>query len=189
MRGAEPLAKSGKTKYSASESLQGYLYQCRHALLLLLRRNRAAPSVRMSVEKFDDVAIDGGGQPLELIQTKHRTQPGNLTDSSEDLWKTLRIWSEGVRDHEFLLPGTLFSLITTQNAPDGCAAAAAPPRREPRPGESDGPPGGRSKGEHQRPVENACEVFLKLVFCPFCSTQNPCFSRVFANGSPTSCKP
>src|SRR5271157_4960751 len=29
----------------------------------------------------------------------------------------------------------------------------------------------------------------KLVFCPFCSTQNPYFSRVFANGSPTFCKP
>ena len=28
-----------------------------------------------------------------------------------------------------------------------------------------------------------------LVFCPFCSTQNPYFSRVFANGSPTFCKP
>jgi len=29
----------------------------------------------------------------------------------------------------------------------------------------------------------------QLVFCPFCSTQNPYFSRVFANGSPTFCKP
>src|SRR5208337_4695923 len=29
----------------------------------------------------------------------------------------------------------------------------------------------------------------KLDFCPFCSTQNPYFSRVFANGGPTFCKP
>ena len=28
----------------------------------------------------------------------------------------------------------------------------------------------------------------KLDFCPFCSTQNPHFFRVFANGSPTFCK-
>ncbi len=162
MRGAEPLAKSGKTKYSASESLQGYLYQCRHALLLLLRRNRAAPSVRMSVEKFDDVAFDGGGQPLELIQTKHRTQPGNLTDHSEDLWKTLRIWSEGVRDNEFLLPGTLFSLITTQTAPDGGAAALL------RPGENRNPAKAMvllvaaAKATTNAKLKNACEVFLKL---------------------------
>src|SRR5271157_3067092 len=29
----------------------------------------------------------------------------------------------------------------------------------------------------------------QLDFCPFCSTQNPYFSRVFANGGPTFCKP
>ena len=92
-----------KSKYSASESMQGYLYQCRHALLLLLRRNRVSPSVRMSVEKFDDVAFESGGQPIELVQTKHRV-PGNLTDLSEDLWKTLKIWTEGVRDKDFPLP-------------------------------------------------------------------------------------
>jgi hypothetical protein len=36
-RGSPMMAKS---KYSASESMQGNLYQCHHALLLLLRRNR-----------------------------------------------------------------------------------------------------------------------------------------------------
>jgi hypothetical protein len=117
------MAKSPKNRFSASESMQGYLYQCHYALLLLLQRNRATASVRMSVEKFDDVAFERGGQPRELIQTKHRTQPGNLTDLSEDLWKTLRIWSEGVRDNNFPLPGTVFSLITTQTAPAGGAAA------------------------------------------------------------------
>lgn len=48
--------------------MQGYLYQCHHALLLLLRRNRVSPSVRMSVEKFDEVAFESGGQPIELVQ-------------------------------------------------------------------------------------------------------------------------
>ncbi len=162
MRGAEPLAKSGKTKYSASESLQGYLYQCRHALLLLLRRNRAVPSVRMSVEKFDDVAFDGGGQPLELIQTKHRTQPGNLTDLSEDLWKTLRIWTEGVRDNEFLLPGTLFSLITTQIAPDGGAAALLRPGENRNPAKAMGLLVAAAKATTNAKLKDACEVFLKL---------------------------
>lgn len=116
------MAKKGVAKYSASDSLQGYLYQCRYALLLFLQKNRVSPSLRVSVEKFDDVSFEGTGQPRELIQTKHRV-PGNLTDLSEDLWKTLKIWSEGVRDKEFPLPGTVFTLITTQTALDGTAAS------------------------------------------------------------------
>lgn len=53
------MAKSAKSKYSASESLQGYLYQYRYALLLFLQRNRVVPSVRVSIEKFDDVSYEG----------------------------------------------------------------------------------------------------------------------------------
>lgn len=68
------MAKKGVAKYSASESLQGYLYQCRYALLLFLRRNRVTPSLRVSIEKFDDVSFEGTGQPRELIQTKHRVE-------------------------------------------------------------------------------------------------------------------
>lgn len=94
------MAKKGVAKYSALDSLQGYLYQCRYALLLFLQKNRVSPSLRVSVEKFDDVSFEGTGQPRELLQTKHRV-PGNLTDLSEDLWKTLKIWSEGVRDKDF----------------------------------------------------------------------------------------
>jgi hypothetical protein len=132
------MAKTGPSKYSASASLQGYLYQCRYALLLMLRRLRTAPTVRLAVEKFDDVSFEKGGSPRELVQTKYHTTPGNLTDSSEDWWKTLRIWCEGVRDRHFLLPGVTFSLITTQTAPAGTAAAAlrATKARDPAQAES-----------------------------------------------------
>ncbi len=118
------MAKTGPSKYSASAPLQGYLYQCRYALLLMLRRIRSAPTARLAVEKFDDVSFEKSGSPQELVQTKFHTTPGNLTDASEDWWKTLRIWSEGVRDRHFLLPGVSFSLVTTQTAPAGSAAAA-----------------------------------------------------------------
>src|SRR5262249_29283661 len=118
------MAKTGPAKYSASASLQGYLYQCRYALLLMLRRIRSAPTARLAVEKFDDVSFEKGGSPRELVQTKFHATPGNLTDGSEDWWKTLRIWCEGVRDLHFLLPGVTFSLVTTQSAPAGSAAAA-----------------------------------------------------------------
>lgn len=150
-----------KNKFSASESMQGYLYQCRHALLLLLQRNRASPSVRMSVEKFDDVSFDIGGQPVELIQTKHRV-PGNLTDLSEDLWKTLRIWSEGVRDNNFPLPGTVFSLITTQTAPDKSAAALLRSGAGRDAVKACAVLVGAAKATTNLQIKDGCEVFLKL---------------------------
>lgn len=118
------MPKTGSAKYSASASLQGYLYQCRYALLLMLRKTRTVPNARLAVEKFDDVSFENHSSPRELVQTKHHSTPGKLTDSSEDLWKTIRIWAEGVRDRRFLLPGVSFSLVTTQTAPDGSAAAA-----------------------------------------------------------------
>jgi hypothetical protein len=156
------MAKSAHSKYSAAEALQGYLYQCRHALLLFLQRNRAAPSVRVSVEKFDDVAFEGGGEPRELIQTKHRTQPGSLTDLSEDLWKTLRVWSEGVRDNDFPLPGTVFNLITTQTAPDNTAAALLRPAPGRDPARAATLLVAAAKATTSAQLKDACGVFLKL---------------------------
>jgi hypothetical protein len=150
-----------KNKFSASESMQGYLYQCRHALLLLLSRNRVTPCVRMSVEKFDDVAFESGGQPIELVQTKHRV-PGNLTDLGEDLWKTLRVWSEGVRDNNFPLPGTVFSLITTQTAPDKSAASFLRPSDGRNPDKACGLLVGAAKATTNAAIKDSCDVFLKL---------------------------
>ncbi len=155
------MAKTTKSKYSASDPLQGYLYQCGHALLLFLQRNRVAPSVRVSVEKFDDVAFEGTGQPLELIQTKHRI-PGNLTDLSEDLWKTLRIWSEGVRDNDFPLPGTVFTLITTQTAPDTSATALLRPGTGRDPAKAATRLLAAAKATKSAQLREACDVFLKL---------------------------
>lgn len=116
------MAKTGPAKYSATPSLQGYLYQCRYAFLLMLKRIRTLPTAHLAVEKFDDVSFESGGKPTDLVQTKFHGTPGNLTDASEDWWKTLNIWCEGVRDKHFLLPGVTFSLITTQTAPVGSAA-------------------------------------------------------------------
>ncbi len=156
------MAKNGQSKFSASESLQGYLYQCRYALLLFLQRNRATPSVRVSIEKFDDVTFESGGQPRELIQTKHRRQPGNLTDLSEDLWKTLRIWIEGVRDNNFPLPGTIFSLITTQMAPNDSAAGLLRPGQGRDPSKADTLLVAAAKATTSAQLRDACDVFLKL---------------------------
>jgi len=111
-------------KYDASRTALGYLYQCRYALLLALQALTDSPQIRVSIEKFDDIAFDEGDDPLSVIQTKHHlTKPGNLTNASVDLWKTLDIWMELVEqnpDSPFL---TRFVIVTTGAAPDGHAAA------------------------------------------------------------------
>ena len=70
------------------------MYQCELALLELLRRND--PSLDVSIELLDDIAFEG--LQTTMLQTKLQITPGNLTDGSADLWKTLRVWSAGGQD-------------------------------------------------------------------------------------------
>lgn len=111
-------------KYSAAGSAAGYLFQCRYALLAALRHAYASPGMSISIEKFDDVGFELDGTPLERIQTKHHLRrPGDLTDSSTDLWKTLRIWAEAVERDPSLPQRQRFALVTTATAAPGSAAS------------------------------------------------------------------
>ena len=49
----------------------GYLYQCRYALLRGLEEGKSHAGHALTIEKFDDVAFEDSGDPIELIQTKH----------------------------------------------------------------------------------------------------------------------
>lgn len=110
--------------HGAAESASGYLYQCRQGLLLGLRAAREDPKLAISIEKFDDVAFEAGGDPKQLIQTKHHIQGlGALTDSSADLWKTILIWSKVVHMDVDAPFRTAFILLTTGSAPKGSAAS------------------------------------------------------------------
>ncbi len=85
----------------ASASALGYLYQCRYALLLALRKGDD-PNSCVSIEKLDDVAFhESPSTPdlaVELLQFKHHLRRrGGLGDSSTDLWKSLKIWAEAAR--------------------------------------------------------------------------------------------
>jgi len=73
--------------------------------------------MELSIELLDDIAFEG--QQTELLQAKYQVTPGNLTDGSAGLWKTLRIWSEG----EHRQPNALYVLITTATAANGSIAA------------------------------------------------------------------
>lgn len=109
--------------FSAADSALGYLYQVRVALLWALRRLKIDNDFMISLETLDDVAFETrGGTPDELLQTKHhRNREANLTDASEDLWKSLRVWFEGYAART-IPAGTALHLLTTSNAPTGSIA-------------------------------------------------------------------
>lgn len=110
--------------HEASASATGYLFQCRCALLAGLRAIPDRPQLHLSVEKFDDIAFETDGEPVELIQTKHHiARSGALSDASTDLWKTLLIWSKRVAKDVDGFFGIRFVLVTTSAAPENSAAS------------------------------------------------------------------
>ncbi len=106
--------------HNAAGQMLGYLYQVRYALNLLLESEES--DYQISIEKFDDIAFDRDGTPVQLIQVKHHTNPASLTDSSTDLWRTLNVWFDAIAIDNTLLEHTDFLIITTADAPDGSAA-------------------------------------------------------------------
>jgi len=111
------------SSFSAADATLGYLYQVRVALLWSLQRLKNSQSFLVSLETLDDVTFEASGQPDELLQTKHhRNREAKLTDTSADLWKTLRVWFEGYANG--VIPtGTSLHLLTTGKAGEGTAAA------------------------------------------------------------------
>ena len=106
--------------YDASAPALGYLYQIRYALFISLKKMQEVNDTDdcyISIESVDDISFENGDDPLEVIQTKHHTNKGNLSDRSPDIWKTVRIWSELILnepDQEFF-----FTLVTTQSFTPG----------------------------------------------------------------------
>ena len=113
-----------QTAHSAPQSAAGYLYQARVALVEVLRYVYADPGVEIALEKFDDVSFEKDGIALDLLQTKHHIKKvGDLSDSSVDLWKTLRIWADTTKSDPSVPRRTRFVLITTAKAPEKSAAS------------------------------------------------------------------
>jgi hypothetical protein len=110
--------------FSAADSALGYLYQVRVALLWALRRLKINDDFVISLETLDDVTFETkGGKPEDLLQTKHhRSREATLTDASEDLWKSLRVWFEG-HTTKIIPPDTALYLLSTGRATAGSIAA------------------------------------------------------------------
>ena len=102
--------------HDASASLTGYLFQARYALLRGLEEGRRHPGHALSIEKFDDVAFEDAGQPVELIQTKHHVKRVDVSDGSVDLWKTLNIWTKRITADPAGAASTRLVFLTTSAA-------------------------------------------------------------------------
>lgn len=102
------------TNYSAGPQALGYYYQIRYGLLHLLQGKE---EFKIAIEKTDDVeTIDTDGL-REMLQLKHHTgKNASLTDSSKDLWKTLRAWSDNLYTGKFSLSDTSLLLVTNAKA-------------------------------------------------------------------------
>jgi hypothetical protein len=110
--------------FSAAPSAAGYLYQARLALHLVMAHVNRNSSVEVAIEALDDISFEDNGAALELLQTKHRlNREASLTDSSVDLWKTIRIWAEACTADPSLPGRTRFALITTGSASETSVAA------------------------------------------------------------------
>lgn len=103
--------------FSANEPTLGYLHQIRYGLFLILEKKEH--DARLLIEKLDDISITTS-DALDVYQTKlHIKGTANLTNASTDLWKTIRVWSDGIDKGIFDPESCLFTLITTANASIG----------------------------------------------------------------------
>ncbi|MBX9255642.1 hypothetical protein H1Q63_17170 [Desmonostoc muscorum CCALA 125] len=108
------------TGFSAGSQALGYMFQARYALYLILTNKE---ELELAVESLDDITFfEDENNPTELLQLKHHTTQASLTDSSTDLWKTLRVWSTQLQENKISLPDTLLTLVTTAEAPANSVA-------------------------------------------------------------------
>ena len=121
------------SKHTAGPQMLGYFYQARYALAVLFSLGKDSLENSISIEKFDDIAIEQNGQVTQLAQLKHHLgTEKSLGDNSVDLWKTLLIW---IKDFNTRIQSTTnhtYSLITTSAASSDSAAFFLSPNENTR---------------------------------------------------------
>ena len=106
------------TTFSAGPQATGYLHQARYALYVLLSSDLEETS--LVIEGLDDIQVESEDQ-LNLQQLKHTK--ASLSNTSSDLWKTLRVWSTLLFEGRWEPQKTILSLVTTASAPDDSIAS------------------------------------------------------------------
>lgn len=103
--------------FSAKEPSLGYLYQIKFALYYFIKSDFESDDPLLRIENMDDIDILDDINTM-LFQTKyHIKSKANLTNSSTDFWKTIRVWSELIKQGNIDVHNSTFNLITTQEVP------------------------------------------------------------------------
>lgn len=114
------LKKPRKPDFSAGPQFLGYLYQAHYALYALLKETEEEAGI--VIEGLDDIEL-GTAKLKHLKQLKHHIKKkASLSSLSVDLWKTIRVWSAGLKAKEWKPLETKLTLITTATAPKNSIA-------------------------------------------------------------------
>ncbi len=106
-------------QFSAAPQSLGYYYQALYGLFLILDGEE---NTRVFIESLDDIVFEETGSPLELLQLKHRAKQASLSNSSVDLWKSIRVWCSNYIQGKINLNEVTLVLVTTATAaPDSIA--------------------------------------------------------------------
>lgn len=101
------------SEFAAREPSLGYFYQIRYSLYLLLS-NRTIHNPLLRIESLDDIEIETPNE-TEIFQTKLKLKSkANLTNSSVDFWKSVRVWADNINNSRSDPKKTIFTLITTE---------------------------------------------------------------------------
>lgn len=92
---------------SAPESALGFSFQDVYSLYLLLKDERS--DLKLWVEDLDDIHIIDKENNLTLYQLKHKAN--NLSNKSEDLWKTIGNWCKLINNNTIYVEKTQFKLV------------------------------------------------------------------------------
>lgn len=100
---------AARSNHSAAAMVSGVVLQFERALFHLAA---AGAGKSVAVECVDDVSRHREGKTVAQEQDKHTITRSNavLGDRSTDLWRTLQIWVQGIRDTD--QPSTRYLLVT-----------------------------------------------------------------------------
>ncbi|MFD7757275.1 ABC-three component system protein [Streptomyces sp. NPDC059757] len=120
--------------------MTGYLYQCELALLELAQRSWDDVTVEVRMEVLDDIEFlrEETVDPFELLQSKHRGDAGQLSETGKDFWRSVASWIDALTSLGRLSTGTmpLLRLVSTQVAVEGTFLHMLRPGTERRVGDA-----------------------------------------------------
>lgn len=101
--------------HSAVGPALGYYYQAIFALISLFDSNN--DNAFVSIETLDDVYHEDGVKKT-LNQLKHKTTNSTISIKTDDLWKTLKVWCDFIKNNDVANGGFTLSTVATIDPSD-----------------------------------------------------------------------